>query len=83
VADKADTLEVVCFALQHVAACHSLLQRIAACSRGKGLQRVAVCCSVLHCVALCCSVLQCAAACQNVLQCAAVCYGVLKCTAVC
>ena len=30
----------------------------------RGLQRVALCCSVLQCVAVCCSVLQCVAECE-------------------
>jgi len=47
------------------------------------LQCVAVCCSVLQCVAVCCSVLQCVAVCCSVLQCAAVCCSVLQCVAVC
>jgi len=47
------------------------------------LQRVAVCCRVLHCAAVCCSVLQYAAECCRVLQCAAVCCSVLQCAAVC
>jgi len=47
------------------------------------LQRVAVCCRVLHCVAVCCGVLQCAAVYCSVLQCIAVCCSVLQCVAVC
>jgi len=37
---------VVCSALQHVAACHSVLQSVAV--RCSMLQRVVVCCSVLQ-----------------------------------
>jgi len=38
----------------------------------QGVNKRAVCCSVLQCVAVCCSVLQCVAVCCSVLQCVAV-----------
>jgi len=46
-----------CSVLQRVAASHSVLQRVAAWCRVMSLRKcVAVCCSVLQCVAVCCSV---------------------------
>jgi len=77
-----------------VAACCSVLQRIAAC--GSVLHAtciclgacVAACFSVLQCVAVCCSVLVCAVCdtdlfCCSVLQRVAACCSVLQCVAVC
>ena len=59
---------VCCSVLQYVAACHSVLPRVAA----RGAQTsVTVCCSVLQCVTVCYSVLQCVAVCCNVVQCIA------------
>jgi len=68
---------LICSVLQRVAACGSVLQRVAVRNdiRIHGsipiirdmthLQRVAACCSVLQRVAACCSVLQCVAVCTE------------------
>ena len=82
---------LICSVLQRVAACGSVLQRVAVRNdiRIHGsipiirdmthLQCVAVCCSVLQRIAVCCSVLQCVAVCCSVLQRVAVCCSVLQC----
>jgi len=85
---------VWCSVLQYVAVCCSVwtshnwgdgswnpFRHPFCCFRNK-LQRVAVCCSVLHCIAVHCSVSQCIAVCCSVLQCVAVCCSVLQCVAV-
>jgi len=75
--------------LQYVAACCSVLQRIAVClqriaqPRNRRLEMCAVCCSVLQCVTVCYSVLQCVTVWYSVLQCVAVCCSALQCVAVC
>ena len=75
--------------LQLVAACCSVLQRVAVCSKVSWLWKrsprcrfrscvVAVCCSVLQCIAVYCSVLQCVAVWCSVVQRGAVCSEVRK-----
>jgi len=68
--------------LQSVAVCCNLLL-VAKGEKGRGVQCVIVCYSVLQCVTVCCSVLQCVTVCYSVLQCVAVCCSVLQCVAVC
>ena len=62
--------------LQRVAACCSVLQRVAViyvCFTCRGEDKwVSSICNVLQCVAVCCNVLQCVAVCCSVLQCVAV-----------
>ena len=85
--------------LQRVAACCSVLQRFAVCSKIyvnptlNGFWLTSLMRFVLHCVAACCSVLQCVAVYRNVfwcilvfcsvLQCVSVCCSVFQCVAVC
>jgi len=66
--------------LQCDAVCRSVLQCVTMSQCYRVLQRVAVCCNVLHyvqCDAVCCSVLQYVAVRCSMLQCVAVCRSVL------